>query len=239
MFKKICQSKNQTQHHSEFFFCCMNLFLLYLCLTDHQSWIKSGKSYSVNEFFFNKLEKAAGVSLATFPFVKVRADEWGRAHGVRCGIAVCSHPLHSCGAFLFYALFLFAVVVWVGGLGLLGELWSSILSGCLMDRAASTDNVKGCERGRWWFLCQTGRRRMKLRDYSLRHLLKKGKLKKKGKKNPGKQFVLVTWFTLRSCICLSASCSFSALFSLFFFSSTLKHTVGALRRFFAKSLWQG
>lgn len=51
-------------------------------------------------------------------------------------------------------------------LGLLGELWSSILSGCLMEQAASVDNVKGCVGGRWWFLCQNGGTGMKLRDYS-------------------------------------------------------------------------
>lgn len=31
----------------------------------------------------------------------------------------------------------------MGGFGFLGELWSSILSGCLMEPAASIDNVKG------------------------------------------------------------------------------------------------
>lgn len=59
----------------------------------------------------------------------------------------------------------------MGGFGLLGELWSSILSGCLMEQAASVDNVKGCEGGRWRFLCQTGGTGMKLRDYSLRHFI--------------------------------------------------------------------
>lgn len=55
----------------------------------------------------------------------------------------------------------------MGGFGLLGELWSSILSSCLLEQEASTDNVKGCE-GVWWlFLCQTGGTGRKLGDYSL------------------------------------------------------------------------
>lgn len=35
--------------------------------------------------------------------------------------------------------------VCVGGFWLLGELWSSILSSCLMEQEALVDNVKGCE----------------------------------------------------------------------------------------------
>lgn len=76
-----------------------------------------------------------------------------------------SHIL-CCGVVPQRTVSLFAVVVCVGGFGLLGELWSSILSGCLMEQAAPVDNVKGCEGGRWWFLCQTGGTGMKLRDYS-------------------------------------------------------------------------
>ena len=56
----------------------------------------------------------------------------------------------SLGMMLFFSalFFPFAVFVRVGGFGLLGELWSSILSGCL-EQAASIDNVKGCEGGGW------------------------------------------------------------------------------------------
>ena len=59
----------------------------------------------------------------------------------------------------------------MGGFGLLGELWSSILSGCLMEQAASVDNVKGCEGAGCRFPCQTGGTGMKLRDYSLRRFI--------------------------------------------------------------------
>lgn len=82
-----------------------------------------------------------------------------------CRTLVYSHIL-CCGVVPQRTVSLFAVVVGVGGFGLLGELWSSILSGCLMEQAAPVDNVKGCEGGRWWFLCQTGGTGMKLRDYS-------------------------------------------------------------------------
>lgn len=54
----------------------------------------------------------------------------------------------------------------MGGFGLLGELWSSILSSCLLEREASVDNVKGCEGVGWLFLCQTGGTGMMLGDYS-------------------------------------------------------------------------
>lgn len=55
----------------------------------------------------------------------------------------------------------------MGGFGFLGELWSSILSSCLMEQEASVDNVKGCERLGWLCPCQTSGTGMKLGDYSL------------------------------------------------------------------------
>lgn len=67
----------------------------------------------------------------------------------------------------------------------------------------------------------------------------KRKLKREGKKNPGKQFLFVTWFPLVAAFPyqpLAVFCSFSFCF----FTSALNHTVGALRHFFlAKSLWRG
>lgn len=52
---------------------------------------------------------------------------------------------------------------------LLGELWSSILSGFLMYQIASLDNTEGCEGGGWRFPCPTEGTGMKLGDYSLRY----------------------------------------------------------------------
>lgn len=80
-----------------------------------------------------------------------------------------------------HTAFLFVVVVWVGGFWLLGELWSSILSGCLMEQTASIHNFKGSKGGWWRFLCQTGGTGMKLRDYSLRRFIEKANWKGKEK----------------------------------------------------------
>ena len=100
--------------------------------------------------------------------------------------------------------------------GLLGELWSSILSGCLMVRAASIDNAKGCEGGGWRFPCQTGGTGMKLGDYSLRCFMEEGKLKREEEilannscSSPGS--------SLWACVSLSAACSFSTIFFHCFF----------------------
>lgn len=116
--------------------------------------------------------------------------------------------------------FLFAVNVWVGGLGFLGKLWSSILSSCLMEQDASVDNVMGCEGvGRLCF-CQTGVTGLKLGDFSL-NISQRRQIEKGRGKNPGKQFMFVTWFSLtraaRPYQPLAVFLQFLWLFFFFFF----------------------
>lgn len=114
-------------------------------------------------------------------------------------------------------------------LGLLGELWSSILSGCLMEQAASVDNVKGCVGGRWWFLCQNGGTGMKLRDYSSD--ISQRRQIEKGGKNPGKQFMFVTWFSLAGAAFPYQQLAVFPQFLPLFFTSALKPATAALSPF--------
>lgn len=109
--------------------------------------------FSLKPDFINKYI-SSGRTLYWYGLIGRPATELMQMDMRQSALAAGLHILCS-GVVSSHAVFLFAVVR-VGGLGLLGERWPSILSGCLMDQVISTDNVKSCEGGGWRFLCQTG-----------------------------------------------------------------------------------
>lgn len=133
---------------------------------------------------------------------------------------------------------LFAAVVWVGGLGSLGERRPSILRSCLMDQTSSTDNVKDCEGGSSWFLTHTGGNWDEAQGLLPQTFHWEGKLKS-GEK---------TWRTIRIChlvppphglYFLISDLQFFLQFSLLFFPSAPKPAAVPLSPFFLESLWWG
>lgn len=122
---------------------------------------------------------------------------------------------------------------------MLGEPWSSILSGCLMEQAASVDNVKGCE---------GGGQRISVSDWgnwnNVQGLLpqtfhREDKLKRE-RKNPGKQFMFVTWFSLAGPACPYQSLAVFTQFFPIVFHLSSKACHGCSEPFFPpKSLWRG